>query len=74
KPREEVLQYREFKEKFDSVKIDLLGQMMKLTGRVTRNSMFDRLEIVARKVDMNPDPTEELSRLNKELGNEAATQ
>ncbi len=74
KPREEVLQYREFKDKFDSVKLDLLGQMMKLTGRVTRNSMFDRIEIVARKVDMNPDPQEERDRLNKELGNEASTQ
>ena len=70
KPKEEILQYREFSEKFDSVKIDLLGQMIKLTGRATKNAMFDRLEIVARKVEMNPNPEEELERLKKEAGNE----
>jgi replication factor A1 len=72
KPKEEFVQYREFKDKFDKVKIDLLGQMVKLTGKVTKNTMFDRLEFVARKVDMNPDPEEEIKRLNKELGNETA--
>jgi hypothetical protein len=70
KTKEEVKQYREFKEKFDEVKIELLGQMIKLQGKVSRNQMFDRLEIVARNVVMNPKPEEELDRLNKELKNE----
>ncbi|MBW2965207.1 hypothetical protein KY363_07155, partial [Candidatus Woesearchaeota archaeon] len=72
KPKEEIIQYREFKEKFDEVKIDLMGKMIKLTGRVTKNSMFDRLEIVARNVDMNPDPAAEKERLTKELESRAA--
>lgn len=70
KPREEVLQYREFKDKFDEVKIDLLGQLVKLRGRASKNTMFDRIEFVAEEVDTNPDPKEEIKRLNKELGNE----
>jgi replication factor A1 len=70
KPRQEIVQYRQFKEKFDEVKIDLLGQMVKITGKVTKNTMFDRLEFVTRKVDVNPNPDDEKARLNKELGNE----
>jgi hypothetical protein len=70
KPRAEIIQYRQFREKFDEVKIDLLGQLVKLTGRVTKNAMFDRLEFTARRVDMNPNPDEEIAKLNKQLGNE----
>jgi len=70
KPKEEIVQYRQFKEKFDETKIELLGQMIKLTGRVTRNAMFDRLEFVARTVEVNPNPADEIARLNKQLGNE----
>jgi replication factor A1 len=73
KPREEFIQYREFTDKFDQVKIDLLGQMIKVGGRVTKNAMFDRLEFVARKVRMNPDPKEELEELRKQTGSETAT-
>jgi len=73
KPREEMLQYREFTDKFDQVKIDLLGKMIKMNGRVTKNAMFDRLEMVARKVVMDPDPKEEIEKLNKEMGNEQTT-
>jgi replication factor A1 len=70
KPREEIIQYREFKEKFDEIKIELLGQMIKVSGNVKKNAMFDRLELTARKVDMNPNPEEEIKLLNKQLGNE----
>jgi ssDNA-binding replication factor A large subunit len=66
KPREEIVQYKEFREKFDQVKIDLLGQMVKIAGRATKNTVFDRLEFVARKVDMNPNPEEEIERLKKQ--------
>ncbi|MFC1741182.1 OB-fold nucleic acid binding domain-containing protein [Nanoarchaeota archaeon] len=74
KKKEEVMQYREFKEKFDEVKIELLGQMIKLGGRVAKNSMFDRIEFNVRKVQMNPDPKEEIEKMNKELGDETTTQ
>jgi len=63
KSKEEFLAYRESPDSFDSVKIDLLGKMVKLQGRVSRNDMFDRLEFVARVVDTDPDPEAELARL-----------
>lgn len=69
KPRDEFLQYKEFKEKFDEVKIELLGQIVKITGRVNKNDMFDRLEFMARQVVLNPNPKEEMERLDKEIGN-----
>jgi ssDNA-binding replication factor A large subunit len=71
KSKEEFVQYREFKEKFDEVKIELLGQIVKLTGRVSKNTMFDRLEFMTRQVETNPDPKEELERLNNEIKNNA---
>ncbi|NQU79780.1 hypothetical protein HQ545_08495 [Candidatus Woesearchaeota archaeon] len=63
KPREAMLQYREEKEKFEEVKTDLLGQMVKLGGRVNKNTMFDRLELMVNNVDTNPDPEAEIARL-----------
>ncbi len=69
KQREEFLKYRENPDAFDQVKIDLLGKMIKLGGRITKNAMFDRIEIVANKVEMDPNPKEETERLNQELGN-----
>ncbi len=66
KPREEILQYREFTDKFDTVKLDLLGQLVKLSGRVVKNAMFDRLEFIARDVDTDPNPEEEIARLKEQ--------
>jgi ssDNA-binding replication factor A large subunit len=70
KPREEILQYREFKDKFDEVKIDLLGQIVKIGGNVKRNEMFDRIEFTARNVEKNPDPEEEIASVKQTLGSE----
>ncbi|HII71435.1 TPA: hypothetical protein HA265_01635, partial [Candidatus Woesearchaeota archaeon] len=71
KPRQEVLMYKEFPEKFDSVKIDLLGQLVKMNGRVSRNAMFDRLEFVTSDVNTNPDPDEEIAKAKEKLQSEA---
>ncbi len=72
KTKEQVIEYRTNKELFDTVKIDLLGKLIKLSGKVTKNSMFDRIEIVARNVDMHPDPEAEKERLSKDLENTSA--
>lgn len=52
---------------FEKLKTDLLGEMLKVTGRVTKNLMFARLELVANKVETNVNPEEEISRLQQEL-------
>ncbi len=59
----DILRYKDYPEQFQDVKHSLLGEMVKVVGRVTKNTMFDRLEFSAQLVFMNPDPKEELQRL-----------
>ena len=64
--KEKMLGYRENPESFEQVKSDLLGTLIKINGRVKKNLFFDRLEIVANDVSLNPDPEDEIKRLNEE--------
>lgn len=68
KSNEEFLAYKDAPESFEQVKKDLLGQIIKVDGRVTRNEMFDRLELIAQLVFPNPNPEEELKQLQEEAG------
>lgn len=52
---------------FESKKTALLGSIVKLSGRVTENSYFNRKEFIVQSVDMNPDPEKEIEILNKEM-------
>ena len=45
----------------------MLGNMIKITGRVKKNDMFQRLELMVNDVDKNLDPEEEIKRLDEEL-------
>lgn len=60
---EQILVYRENPEKFEEVKTKLLGNIIKVIGRVTKNKMFDRLEFVTQQAFPKPDPEQELKRL-----------
>lgn len=64
--KENILKFRESPERFDEVKNDLLGNQIKIIGRVNKNEMFDRLEFVSNLVDANPDPAQELKRLDSQ--------
>jgi len=59
KPHEEILKYRESLELFEHFKSDLLGEIIKVRGRVNKNEAFDRVEFVVNSIDKNPDPEEE---------------
>jgi replication factor A1 len=59
---EQLLAYREQPERFEDVKRELLGNMIKVVGRASKNKFFDRLEFVAQLV-RDADPKEELARL-----------
>lgn len=63
---EDVLKYKTEPERFDDIKNKLLGEQIKVTGRVNKNEMFDRLEFITRLVFTNPDPQEEIKRLEQE--------
>ncbi len=50
----EIVAFKDSPEKFQDVKHKLLGESVKLVGRVTKNQMFDRLEFNAQLVFLNP--------------------
>ncbi len=67
KTQEQMLEYKDNPEKFEEIKTELLGNIVKFVGRTTKNEMFDRLEFISQLVFLNPDPDEEIKALNKEL-------
>lgn len=66
KTKEEILYYKDNPGFFESVKTDLLGNIVKLVGRVNKNEMFDRMEFLSQLVFTNPNPEEEIKRLQSE--------
>jgi ssDNA-binding replication factor A large subunit len=71
KTDEDIQTYRTAPENFEQVKTDLLGEMVKVVGRTTKNQMFDRIEFVVNHVDRDVNPEEEIARLQKELETKA---
>lgn len=52
---EQVQAYRESSAEFETAKNELTGKHLMITGRVTKNDMFDRLEFIAHDVStVNP--------------------
>ncbi len=66
KNEQEFLEYKDSPEKFEEMKHELLGKMVKIVGRSKKNVMFDRLEFTAQLVFVDPDPAKELKRLKGE--------
>ncbi len=66
KPETEFLQYRENIAAFEDVKTELLGEQLKVMGKVRRNELFDRLEFNVQLVE-KANPEEELLRVEKGL-------
>ena len=60
---EEFVKFKDEPDKFEEVKTKLLGEQIKLRGRINKNDMFDRLEFIAQLVFPHPDPKEEVERL-----------
>lgn len=60
----EILFYKDNLSGFENIKTDLLGEQFKLTGRVKKNLMFDRLEFSVQMVS-KARPEEEIARLEK---------
>jgi len=65
KSKDELLQFKEDPQKFSIMKNDLLGNQVKINGRVNKNDMFNRLEFIANNVsEMNP--AEEIQRIQSD--------
>jgi len=65
KSKQEILVFKDNPEQFSDIKNELLGNIIKLNGRGVQNKFFDRLEFVVNGVELNPDPEEEIKRLEK---------
>ncbi|MBN1792124.1 hypothetical protein JW826_00350 [Candidatus Woesearchaeota archaeon] len=72
--RDQVLGFKEDPAMFESVKHDLLGNIVLIDGRANKNQTFDRIELVASKINKNPDPEEETARLKEEAAKQPAKQ
>ncbi|MBR9691039.1 DUF2240 family protein [Candidatus Woesearchaeota archaeon] len=71
KTHEEILEKKDAS--FEDIKTDLLGHIIKVIGRVATNDMFARIEFVAQIVERDPDPDEEMKRLDEEAKKAADT-
>ncbi len=52
---------------FDALRNELLGTMLKVDGKVVKNAMFDRLELIASLVFLNPNPEQEIEKLKDDI-------
>jgi len=57
KTMDEIQEIKTSPEKFDKLKLEILGKQLIIKGRVTRNEMFNRLEFVANRIE-EADPVE----------------
>lgn len=64
--RPQILAFKDDPSKFEPLKTELLGNMVKVSGRANKNQNFDRIELVANKIDKSPDPDEEIKKLKEE--------
>ena len=62
-----ILLFRDNIDNFAQIKSELLGKIVKISGKTQRNEMFDRLELVADTIDLNPNPENEIALLKKEI-------
>jgi hypothetical protein len=72
--RQQVLEYKEDTAKFEAIKHNLLGNMIIISGRASKNQTFDRIELVASKINKNPNPEEETQRIKEELAKQPAAE
>ena len=66
KDKVEILTYKENPSDFEQIKTDLLGKTIKVVGRIRKNEMFSRLEIISQLVFPDIDPDEEIKKLAEE--------
>jgi len=67
KTPQELLVYKDSATSFDETKNSLLGTIVKFIGKVNKNQMMDRIEFVSQLVFPNPNPEDEIKRLEKEI-------
>ncbi len=64
---EEFLAMKDNPASFEAAKKDVLGHIVLVRGRVSKNQMFERLELISDRIDRNVDPEKEMAYLEKEI-------
>ncbi|MFC1697335.1 OB-fold nucleic acid binding domain-containing protein [Nanoarchaeota archaeon] len=64
---QEILLNKDVDNAFQGKKDELLGHLIKVVGRTSKNEMFDRLEFIPQLVFIDVNPDEEIQRLNDEI-------
>ncbi|MFH1850362.1 MAG: OB-fold nucleic acid binding domain-containing protein [archaeon] len=73
KSPEEIIRFKDAPETFEEMKTELLGNFIKVAGRVTKNQMFDRLELISNSVVTDLNPEDEVKRLEAEKQTQSST-
>lgn len=73
KGESEILEFKDNPSKYEPIKTDLLGKIIKVTGR-TKPGMFNQLDFNANRVDVNPDPEKEMKKLESTTDSKAESQ
>jgi ssDNA-binding replication factor A large subunit len=58
KSTEEIVAMRDNEVDFEKAKAELLGRIVKLSGRIVKNELYNRLECMAGLIDLDPNPKE----------------
>jgi len=61
---DEQIQQLRLSPNFETLKTELLGEQVRVVGRVSNNQMFQRLELVAGQVFRDIDPNDEMKRIS----------
>ena len=64
--KSQVMVFKDDPSKFEPIKTEFLGNIIKVSGRANKNQAFDRIELIVNKVDKSPDPDEEIKKLKEE--------
>jgi len=65
--KSQIMVFKDDPSKFEPIKTELLGNIIKVIGRANKNQTFDRIELVVNQVDKSPDPDEEIKKLKEEV-------
>jgi hypothetical protein len=71
---DKLLVFKDKPETFEDVKSDLLGRMVKLIGRVSKNKVLGRLEFVVNKSILEVDPEKEFENIPEETKKEVVVE
>jgi replication factor A1 len=69
--KDDVVKFKDDISGFENIKNTILGKQVEVTGRIVKNTMFDRLEMIANRVE-EPKPEEMVKKLENDVSNSSS--